>query len=453
MKIDFSPRLFFEGFGNINYQVPDISASTLTAAADGTSVEAATPHIVRLGQDVGQAGNPAALTEEREIPLNNFIIAFSGSGKVLIGKTAADGTAAILQTAGDIAIDNPNGFSALRFNATSAEDFLQFLAGAAQTFMGAVRNTRAYTSIGENAGGGATGTQVSNPPVSITAFGFNALANLNFPGFNSSAFGVNALRNMISAATPYSNDAFGCNALEQVTDGVGNVGVGYQAGFNLIHDTLNTLIGNSVMTSPNSGNNGQGARGSNNTLMGYAAGGVHGGIYLAVTTLFQGCIIIGEFSGVFTEGVTLSNTMILVNNLFTDLSNLAFLSSLTQNAIIGAALTGETDNGAKLQVRGNISGQGTRKAHRAITASAAFTKNDDNLLVDTTAGNVVVTIDPTIDGMEGTIKKTSADVNTVTLQPASGTIQGFGAPAASYIFNVQGESIAFFSDGINLYIK
>ena len=96
MKLDFSPRLFYEGFGNINYQVPDISATTLTAAADGTSVEPATPHIVRLGQDVGQAGSPAKLTETREIPFNGFAllldqISQAAGGHLILKYTACTG--------------------------------------------------------------------------------------------------------------------------------------------------------------------------------------------------------------------------------------------------------------------------------------------------------------------------------------------------------------------------
>lgn len=163
-------------------------------------------------------------------------------------------------------------------------------------------------------------------------------------------------------------------------------------------------------------------------------------------------IIIGDNIGV---GGAATDVTIIGDGFVTSLSHIFLLGTPTQNVIVGGALTGETDNGAKLQVRGNAATQGRRKAHRSYPAvgTATFGKNDENLLVDTTAGNVVISIDPTIDGIEGTVKKVSSDANSVTLTPASGTIQVFGAPVASYAFNVQGESVTFFSDGTNLYVK
>lgn len=86
-------------------------------------------------------------------------------------------------------------------------------------------------------------------------------------------------------------------------------------------------------------------------------------------------------------------------------------------------------------------------------AAVVFVATDYTLLIDTTAGNVSISVDPVaLAGQLGNIKKISADVNTVTVTPTSGTIQGIGAPAASYVFNVQGENVSFQSDGINIYI-
>lgn len=59
-----------EGQGNIGYDdaPSDTAGQPLTGANDGTSTDLATGKIVQLGQAVGRAGNPATLTEAREIP-------------------------------------------------------------------------------------------------------------------------------------------------------------------------------------------------------------------------------------------------------------------------------------------------------------------------------------------------------------------------------------------------
>jgi hypothetical protein len=98
-------------------------------------------------------------------------------------------------------------------------------------------------------------------------------------------------------------------------------------------------------------------------------------------------------------------------------------------------------------------GFGSAVAHISATLVLALTKNNSLLLCDTSTGNLVVNMDPTLfPGQEFDIKKTSADLNSVTLTPLSGTIQGFGAPAATYSFNTQGESIRVKTDGVNFYI-
>jgi len=49
----------------------------LTAAANGLSVDPVSGKVV-LGQNVGQAGNPAILLNTRQIPMNNFDLRFEG---------------------------------------------------------------------------------------------------------------------------------------------------------------------------------------------------------------------------------------------------------------------------------------------------------------------------------------------------------------------------------------
>lgn len=99
-------------------------------------------------------------------------------------------------------------------------------------------------------------------------------------------------------------------------------------------------------------------------------------------------------------------------------------------------------------------GRGSRIHAVTGVASYDLTVDDSTILVDTTAGNIVINMDPTkFPNQDFDIKKTSADVNTITLTPlAPATIQAFGAPAATYAFNVQGESIRVQTDGINFYV-
>jgi hypothetical protein len=77
-------------------------------------------------------------------------------------------------------------------------------------------------------------------------------------------------------------------------------------------------------------------------------------------------------------------------------------------------------------------------------------------LCDTSGGNIVINLDPAAVNALGNnflvFKKTTADLNTVTLQPTSGTIQEIGAPAASFVFNTQGQSVTVIGDGTNFYI-
>jgi hypothetical protein len=96
-------------------------------------------------------------------------------------------------------------------------------------------------------------------------------------------------------------------------------------------------------------------------------------------------------------------------------------------------------------------GAGIRKPASAAVINVV--KGDYTIIVDTTGGNCVVNINPaTVPGQLINIKKSSADVNTITITPTSGTIQGFGAPAATYVFNLQGESISIHNDGTNFFI-
>lgn len=94
-----------------------------------------------------------------------------------------------------------------------------------------------------------------------------------------------------------------------------------------------------------------------------------------------------------------------------------------------------------------VQGGGVQAAIRTLTANASFLAADCTLLVDATAGNVTITVNPALGKIIGHIKKI-AGANTVTITPAFGTIDG----AASHSFSTLNETVSFHSDGANLYI-
>jgi hypothetical protein len=344
-------RLYREaGGGNIEYFSPPNSAGS-GLANNGLSVSGG---VIQLG---GLSGSAAAATllNNREIPTAGFQTSFSGTGKLLIGSTATDTTDSQLQVFNNVSISNPNGLTILRFNTTSAEGFFNFQGGTGLQQMAVCRNTRAFTAFGANAGGGVSAVGVSNSPQSTTAFGFFALANMSggLTSQNSSAFGTNALRTMTSAV---NNNAFGLNCLEQLTTGQENCCMGYSAGFVSLTDNQNCLFGNNVMVTTGASTNGNGATGSGNVMMGYSAGNVLGGIYAGVTTVFTNCIIFGKLSGVNTEGTTLSNTTLIGNSIFTNVSNVVMIggNATAQNIMIAAG-NNQADLGSRLQVFGAMS--------------------------------------------------------------------------------------------------
>lgn len=387
----FSPGSVF--FGDCTF----LSApATVTSANDGVSLSGTT---VQLGQLLGALGNPAKLLDSREIPMNGFPLLFDQVGQIL----GAHLVFKLDPAAGGL-----------------FEPFFEF-----QDSTGAVMATLRVDPTGKGIYFGLNNgtTAIGRQNVSI---GDNTMSRCTTTR-DTVAIGAQA-GSGAGVVVPSEKNVF-------IGADCSDIGIGFDTGSDGVFIGANT--------------NDNGVRNVGNFSV-WLGSFINNGATVLAGDTGANTILIGANIG---TGGNAANLTIIGNSITSLLSNLVLLGRFDQNVVVGAALAGETDNGAKLQVRGNISGQGTRKAHRAITASDNFTKNDDNLLVDTTAGNVIVTIDPTIDGIEGTVKKTSADVNTITLQPASGTIQELGAPAASFVFNSQGEAITFFSDGTNLYVK
>lgn len=81
-----------QGQGSVSYSPPPSgSAGSGTVTGGDNGLSASLPNIV-LGQDVGQAGNPAALISNREIPRAGFNLGFDGTGTLVVGGSIANQT-------------------------------------------------------------------------------------------------------------------------------------------------------------------------------------------------------------------------------------------------------------------------------------------------------------------------------------------------------------------------
>jgi hypothetical protein len=360
MKYNYEPRLQMgDGIAYISpVSSRGGSTGTITGANNGLSVSSVNPALIVLGQNNNQAGGPATLISNRQIPMAGFNVAFTGAGRLIVNgaaNPAGDASPGVVFQVGggDTSLNNQvTGLTTVYSNLSSAEAFFQMIGSNTSILMMTVRGTRAFTSFGVGAGGG-TAINPSNSPQSTSAFGFNALASMSggLVSQNNSAFGTNALRSLTVAI---GNNAFGLNCLEQLSTGQENTAMGTGTAFNCLTDNQNSLFGNSIMvTTGFAAVNSNGATGSGNTMVGYNAGGLLGGTYTAVTTTFNNTIIIGNSSGVNTEGTALSNTTIIGNQIYTNVSNIVMLGKTTQNVLIGAA-NNTADNGNRLQIAGKL---------------------------------------------------------------------------------------------------
>jgi Cu/Ag efflux protein CusF len=88
-------KLYFsDGQGSSTYNGPSPFAPgnpTLIGANDGLSTDAATGKIAQFGQTLGRAGNPAQITEDRELPMNGHRIFLDNVAGETIGFDASLG--------------------------------------------------------------------------------------------------------------------------------------------------------------------------------------------------------------------------------------------------------------------------------------------------------------------------------------------------------------------------
>lgn len=99
-------------------------------------------------------------------------------------------------------------------------------------------------------------------------------------------------------------------------------------------------------------------------------------------------------------------------------------------------------------------GYGELSFASGVNPAVTLTKNMTMILVDTTGGNFQLNVNVVagqLANQQFTIKKISADVNTVTINMVAGTIQADVA-AATYVFNVPGTAVTFKTGLLNANI-
>lgn len=129
-----------------------------------------------------------------------------------------------------------------------------------------------------------------------------------------------------------------------------------------------------------------------------------------------------------------------VNNNITIENNTCTTQGSTTNFNIAATAT-------KIIVGSNTINGTVFPTISSKTTNYTYSPTDRVINVDTTAGNVTITVNPTIFNKSGlTIKKTSADANTVIIATSSGTING----GASVTLTTQDQVAFIVSDWVNL---
>jgi hypothetical protein len=272
------------------------SGSGGATANDGLSVLGG---VIKLGQSVGEGGNPGALIEPREVPFASQSILFSGIGAVA-------GSHLIFKYAAAAPANN--------------EPFVEVQSSDGTT-LGEIRFGNSILdgdgiSIGKD--NGVAGNR------GIYMIGDNILGN---PGTLRDSILIGA--NILEAAPATTQEKLIIIGHDSF-DFIGNTGsyiisIGHDVCDGVGTDNIASsqiFIGNFI----------------NNAF--YPGGGVG-----------AGNIAIGQVIGI---GGGAANTTLLGNNIITTLSNVAFLSTSTQSAIIGAAVSAQTSNGATLQVIGNF---------------------------------------------------------------------------------------------------
>jgi len=451
----FEVRKYYQyGLGSIGYAEPPATPGgvpALFAANNGLSLSTIAVGTVVLGQNVGQAGDPGKLISNREIPMNNFSLAFTGmnnSGNI-IWKDDITGLANYIKVLGQ----NSSGAEIFRiaYSGDTVGDngsiFVGNTTGAAATGAGLHQSTLFGWKV----------APVANPATNCTGFGYEVFLRLT-TGINLDGFGYNALAHN---TTGNNNGAYGQNGLFNVSTGNRNTSVGvntgqgyhnaasdnfaggYQAGVFLgmpgtVEIDQSVIIGSNAFATNTIGG------GTGLIAIGYNIGN-------QPFSFGTNTILIG--AGI-ALGAAVTNAMAFGAGITVSVSNVGILGRADQNIQVGYTV-GPADTGDRLQVNGNISGTGAiRLGIRTITANDTFGFNDYGIIADTSGGNITVMITPaTILDAVGYIKKKGTDANSVTLTATAGSIYAGTGPVASITWSGAGESHEFQSDGVNIYVK
>jgi hypothetical protein len=364
-------------YGGVVYNLPAIGTfGPITGANNGLS-QAVTGKIV-LGNDAG--GSLATLLSNREIPLNNFSLTLTNIG--LTGNSTfnlRDDPGRAINTGQMIFQTNTAAEQGrITMNGSIAGDagdiFMGRLAGNATTNI----DSRMYF-------GWRSGELATNAATGSTAFGYETLRLVT--GVRNNAFGSQALHNISSGADNIgigfncllfadiltSNIAIGNFSGPQVWAGQAsnnNIFIGTGAGLTSASvafvATGNTIIGNTALQ------NGGGGYGNNNVVVGFAA--------ILNNSIGANCNIIGA-NIVATAAIT--NTTIIGQGISTGNSNVAIFGRTDQNVVLAQIAT--TDTGAKVQ-HGGVTSYPIRTAAGATTLTAT-----DSTVITTGTG-IVVTI-------------------------------------------------------------
>lgn len=88
-----------------------------------------------------------------------------------------------------------------------------------------------------------------------------------------------------------------------------------------------------------------------------------------------------------------------------------------------------------------------------ISSNYTLSSNDDVIIVDTSLGNVTISVNPSLLGKDSfKIKKLGTDVNSVIISMLAGSIYADSGAQASYTFSGPGAAIELQTDGTNAYV-
>ena len=430
MRINFEPiRQFNAQQGSVSYGAPpNAGGLSLVSADNGLTVDI-TGTIVQLGQPVGAIGNPGALLHNSEIPLAGFELLISQIGQTVTGIPTFKADAAKAITTPFFLFTDSAGTELLRINsfATGASNNTMFGAFSGNLIAaGAIRNTligyeagkvlttgTRNTFVGWDAGvtnstgsgnvfiGHAAGQIVSsgnnNTAIGSTAMqGVSTTSNNtavgngalnNNTGTNNTAIGFQAYQESTVASNGAVQNTFiGASAGQQKTWGNNNFLAGYKVGF------ATTGGANNIIISPNGLIAGE-AMVDNNVIIGANMSMVLATSIASNTILIgtgitatgagdgfgNGSIFIGATSNI-TGGGIIANSTVIGQGITCNISNVAILGRADQNIVLGTTAS-PTDNGAKLQVQGDMTtagtapltaGAGKLKFGKVVVAAAAF---------------------------------------------------------------------------------